>query len=199
MVVKRGFARFLLWLALLGVGLAAPAAAHKGHHKEPERSAAVAQAHQPPAEVHEAAAPQSGPERLLSWLGRIHPFAVHFPIALFPVAWFALIAGRRRPDAAPLVRALVVAAGAAAVLAAPLGWLDAVFAESETGWLLTWHSRIGTMLGLIGAAVALAAWRRPALAQSRTMVWTLGSATALLMVQGWLGAALVHGIDHMNW
>jgi hypothetical protein len=25
------------------------------------------------------------PERLMSWFGRMRPFAVHFPIALFPV------------------------------------------------------------------------------------------------------------------
>lgn len=28
-------------------------------------------------------------------------------------------------------------------------------------------------------------------------MWVLGGTTVLLLVQGWLGAALTHGVDHM--
>jgi hypothetical protein len=33
----------------------------------------------------------------------------------------------------------------------------------------------------------------------RPMVAALGLVTLALLVQGWLGGAMVHGIRHMNW
>ena len=50
-------------------------------------------------------------ERLLDWLGRLHPIIVHFPIAFFPAALFTAIVGRRRPAFAAPVRFLVIAGG----------------------------------------------------------------------------------------
>jgi uncharacterized membrane protein len=64
--------------------------------------------------------------------------------------------------------------------------------------LLMWHRWLGTALGLGGAGMAIWSWRRASAAHSSAMVWTLGVTTLLLLVQGWIGGALVHGIDHMN-
>lgn len=210
--------RLILALLLIG-GASLPAAAHKDHQKKVAEAAAKAaeQAKTPApvvlhpmsSTVHEAVkedvaaleAEASLPLhlRLIDWIGRIHPFSVHFPLALFPVAWVALIMARRRSGETDLIRALVVVAGAAAAGAAVLGWMNAGMALIDADPLLGWHRWIGTALGAIGAALALWAWRSPSSATGRPMLWALGGVTLLLLVQGWIGGALIHGIDHLNW
>ena len=41
-------------------------------------------------------------------------------------------------------------------------------------------------------------WRYASAAHSGKMVWLL-AVTAMLLVQGWLGGAMVNGADHLNW
>ena len=197
------------------------AAAHKEHAKKQAEQAERQKqaerqelgqrtiAHPMSPQVHEAVkddlerleAESSRPwtARLLDWVGRLHPFAVHFPLALFPISWVALMLGRRRGDAEPLIRSLIIVAGAAGALAAGLGWINGGFSLVDADPLLLWHRWVGTGLGLAGAAVAFWAWRHRSAAHSRAMVWVLGLVTAALLVQGWLGGALVHGADHLNW
>jgi uncharacterized membrane protein len=127
----------------------------------------------------------------------MHPFAVHFPIALFPVALVALILARRRGETVELIRALIVVAGAGAVLAAALGWLNGGLTLSDTDTVLMLHRWLGTGLGLIGGAVGWWAWRRRASVHSGRMVAALGLIVALLLVQGFLGASVTHGMEHM--
>ena len=213
--------RLLLALLLAG-GLAVPSAAHKDHQKKLEAQAAAAAkateaaptdgnlvAHPMSPAVHEAVkkdiakleAEAALPvhERLLDWFGRIHPFAVHFPLALFPVAWVAVILARRRGEAADLLRSLIIVAGSAGALAALLGWFNAGWSLADKDLLLLWHRWLGTGIGLAGAAIALWAWRRASAPTSRLAIWSLGFITAALLVQGWIGGALIHGIDHLNW
>lgn len=212
MVLIRALALFLLAFA------AVPAAAHKDHDREvaeqkaaAERRAAVAAQAVPhpmsPA-VHEAVkddiarmegeAAKSVPQRLLDWIGRLHPFAVHFPLALFPVAWVALILARRRggtPD--ETVRALVVVAGGAGALATLLGWINAGWSLADADPILRAHRWLGTVVGLGGAALGLWAWRGVSAMSAWSMALLLGLMTVALLVQGWLGGALIHGIDHL--
>jgi uncharacterized membrane protein YidH (DUF202 family) len=204
---------------LLALALAGPAAAHKDHQKKVEQtSTAQATVPDPAGEVvshpmspavHEAVkddiarmeaeAAMPVHERLLDWLGRVHPFAVHFPLALFPVAWLALILGRRRGDAGDLLRAIIIVAGCSAAVAGVLGWLNAGWAMTDRDPLLHWHRWLGTAIAIAGAALALAAWRSEAVVKGRFMVASLGGLTIALLGQGWLGGALIHGIDHLNW
>lgn len=204
-------------LLTLGVGLSTPAVAHKDHDKkvaEQKAAEAAAAAASPQAQtrfaVPQAAtmadhaammspdAPKSWSARSMDWAGRVHPFAVHFPIALFPVAWLALLIARRRGDTVDVIRALIIVAGVASVGAALLGWVNAGL-PPDRDWIHIWHRWVGTGLGAIGGVVAVWAWRRAASIDSRAMAWTLGLTTMLLLVQGWLGGALVHGADHLNW
>ena len=209
--------RLLLALSL-ALGASAPASAHKDHQKKMEeaaRKAAEPQANAPvvahpmsPA-VHEAVkedlaeleaeAAKPWHLRLLDWLGRTHPFLVHFPLALFPVALVALVMARRRGGAVDLIRALIVVGGAAAAGAALLGWLNAGFQLSDKDPLLLWHRWLGTLLGILGAGLGAWAWRRASSVNSGAMVALLGLVTAALLVQGRLGGALIHGIDHLAW
>ena len=127
-----------------------------------------------------------------------HPALVHFPIAFFPAALFTALAGRRRPAYARPVQFLVVAGGALAPVAALLGWLDGGFVLATDDGLLRVHRWLGTGIGLGGLALALWAARRPADDLGRPMILALAAMTLAIVVQGWLGGALVHGLDHLD-
>lgn len=213
MVLNR--ARWVIVLLVVAVASfsSVPGAAHKDHdRKTAAAQVAAGQAHPPPAitpgamhgqmeghaEPAEAKAPKTISERLMNWVGRTHPFAVHFPIALFPVALVALILARRRGETVELIRALIVVAGAASVIAGVLGWLTGGWAIAADDAVHFWHRWLGTALALSGGAVAVWAYRQRASVFGNGMVAALAAITLLLLVQGWLGAALVHGMDHMN-
>ena len=210
------FARLiaLLLIATVAALSSTPGIAHKDHNKQ---AAAQAQAEKAPAaaprvatpgamhemmEEHAAAmeeeAPKTFSERLMSWIGRTHPFAVHFPIALYPVALVALLLARRRGETVELIRALIIVAGAASIVAAVLGWFTGGFVLVDADAVQLWHRWIGTGLAVAGGAVAVWALRRRSSVDSLGMVAALVAITLLLLVQGWLGAALVHGMDHMS-
>ena len=207
---------WLLTLAasvMLMIGMAgAPAVAHRDHPKKPaaERPVATAERAGPAMAV---VAPPAGTsderpvdrsrmstmERLLDWLGRLHPIIVHFPIAFFPAALLAAILGRKRPAFAAPMRFLVIAGGTVAPIAALLGWLDAGFNPATDDWLLQTHRWLGTGIGIGGAALAWWSLKKPAANSGRWMIALLTAVTVAIAVQGWLGGALVHGADHLNW
>lgn len=192
--------------ALLGVA-ALPAAAHENHQQaKTEQRARPARAMPAGAAPPRSEAPEAAPEevrprpfaqRMTSWVGRTHPFAVHFPIALFPVALVALLLARRRGERIELIRALIVVAGGASVVAGALGWVTAGFTLDDPDWLHVWHRAIGSALMLIGAGIAIWTWRRRGAIEGRAMPFVLALVTGTLLVQGWLGAALAHGMAHM--
>jgi uncharacterized membrane protein len=135
--------------------------------------------------------------RLLDFLGRLHPMVVHFPIAFFVGALFTAVIGRRRETFVRPVQFLVVAGGVTAPVAAAMGWLDAMNAEPDT--LLTVHRWLGTAIGAGGLGLAIWAVVRPGQDRSIGMIIALTVMTAAIVVQGWYGAAIVHGIEHMKW
>jgi uncharacterized membrane protein len=203
----------VLLIAALVAFSASPGVAHKDHNKQVQAAqAAKAPVEAPrvntPGAMHEmmeehaeamkAEAPKTFSRRLMSWVGRTHPFAVHFPIALFPVALVALVLARRRGETVELIRALIVVAGAASVIAAVLGWFTGGFVLLDADAVQLWHRWLGTGLAAIGGGLAVWALRRRSSVHSRGMVLALSAITLILLVQGWLGAALVHGMDHMS-
>lgn len=200
-----------LCLALL-VLTAQPAAAHHEHNKQQEAAEQQAPAdhatgmandmasmREMPGHEHggmEDERPTTFSGRLLRWLGNMHPFVVHFPIALIPASFIALVLARRRGHKVEVIRAVIILAGLAAVVAATFGWLNAGFALTDEDPIQTYHRWLGTALALAVGSIAVWAWRTDAV-NSRAMTWALGILTLVLLVQGWLGATLTHGAEHM--
>jgi uncharacterized membrane protein len=207
MVLIRHIVIFILLIAAPALSLSDPAAAHENHQaalekaKEPVPRTLPPSAMQQRMEAHmeemEKQQPKSFGARLMSWFGRMHPFAVHFPIALFPVALVALIMARKRGESVELIRALVVVAGAGAVVAGALGWLNGGLTLSDTDPVLRLHRWLGTLLALIGGHIGWWAWRRRDSVVGGHMVAALGVTVALLLVQGFLGASVTHGMEHI--
>lgn len=226
--LKPAVVRFLpqnLWLIVLALSVClmfatSPAYAHQDHRKKPVEAA---QTVQPAARPGAAATTPGDPTimhsqmgemmdgmkkdrskmtplgRLLDWLGRTHAVIVHFPIAFFPAALFTAIVGQRRPAFAKPVQFLVVAGGIIAPIAALFGWFNAGFDFATDDALLEPHRWLGTAIGAGALGLAVWAWRQPEEDRGPGMILGLAIITAAIVVQGWFGGALVHGMDHMNW
>lgn len=210
----------VLVAALALLVMVSPALAHKDHRNQQQAAQVTAQAQQaqqaPAAgrgdlqaahanmgemmnDMSDDSAPVSAFERLLDWLGRTHPLIVHFPIAFFPAALFTAVVGRRRPAFGAPVQFLVIAGGLLAPIAALFGWFNGGWTLTDADPLVAVHRWLGTFIGVGGLALAVWAWRRPDQDRGGGMIAALSVMTAAIVVQGWYGGALVHGIDHMNW
>lgn len=134
-------------------------------------------------------------ERLVQWLGRLHPFLVHFPIAFFPAALFTAIVGRRRPAFSAPVQFLVVAGGLLVPFAAATGWVAGMSTDPDP--ILNVHRWLGVAIGIGGAGLGVWAWRRPWEDRGAGMILGLSVMTLAIAVQGFLGAAVTHGMEHL--
>ena len=213
MVLSRLAALLALWVLAISLSLS-PAAAHKKERPAPaataQQGSARAAANAPGAMaghdmsgmMEKMEADRSGMstlERFLDWVGRLHPIVIHFPLAFFPAALVTAVVGRKRPAFAAPVQFLVVAGGLIAPVAMVLGWLTGGLTLTDTDPLLRVHRWLGTAIGLAGLALAIWAWKRPEQDRRPGMIVALAGITAALIVQGWFGGAIVHGIDHMDW
>ena len=210
-IVRNWAAALLILMAIATT----PALAHKGEkHGQAQRSQ---QASSPAGTAPGAAGSVAGQEpshgmmagmdmetdrsnmplfrRLYEWMGRFHPMVVHFPIAFFPAALFTAIVGRRRPAFSAPVQFLVVAGGIFAPIAAVAGWLAGMGSDPEP--ILTYHRWLGVAVGVGGAALGVWAWRRPWEDRGAGMILALTVMTIAIAVQGFLGAGLTHGIEHL--
>jgi uncharacterized membrane protein/mono/diheme cytochrome c family protein len=142
--------------------------------------------------------------KLIAWLGKFHPAAVHFPIGLLTAAAVAelLRLATAKLAFADAARYCVWFGSIAAVGAGALGWFLAGFRVSDASWIMTMHRWLGTFVvawcGLV--LVLCEASRRPDRRQAR--LWfraALFIVAALVSVTGFFGGALVFGLDHYTW
>jgi mono/diheme cytochrome c family protein/uncharacterized membrane protein len=158
----------------------------------------------PPPTEAEAAPLRSSFEKLIGWLGKFHPAAVHFPIALLTAAAVAellrMVTGRPALDA--VVRYCLWFATLTAVVAGTLGWFLGEFRLTDASWVLTTHRWLGTATVACAGLVLLLSQvsRRPD--RRRTRIGfrvTLLVVAVLALVTGFFGGAVVYGLDHYAW
>jgi uncharacterized membrane protein len=171
---------------------------------------------EPPASVTNKSAPEKAAdagmeaaavpfyEHFLTWLGRFHVLAVHFPIALLMVAaagefWW-LCCGIRQPS--PAVRFCVLFAAVGGVVATVLGWLHASFSEfaASSSQALVLHRWTGTAAGVLAVGVAVLSERDARRGVRSPLCRILLLVAALLVgIAGHLGGTLVYGDSFFNW
>lgn len=199
---------FLLVVLML---LDQPVQSHKAHEKKPvPTSVAEAPAEESSPTQGASAAPANAiaeeeverPTTVLSWIGRLHPMVVHFPIALFISALVAeiLFAATRQALFRHALRFLLWGGALSAAIAAALGWIFAATEPTDHGWLLDAHRWVGTAATALGFVVLSVNERVEWVGGTRAVLRVSLATIALLIgVTGFLGGSLLYGIDHLAW
>ena len=134
-------------------------------------------------------------ERLFGWLGRLHPLRGPFPDRLLPRR---AVHRDRRSQTTSIrgARSVLVVAGGSSrhsrLLRLACGGIGA---DPEP--ILAYHRWLGVAIGVGGAGLGIWAWRRPWEDRGAGMILALTVMTIAIAVQGFLGARLTHGMDHM--
>jgi uncharacterized membrane protein len=164
----------------------------------------MAEAHEMATEEHEQAADENKTfsERLVSWLGRLHTLAIHFPIAMFVGALGVELVGLWRRDSSlrTAVHVMLAVGAIGAVGAAALGWFAGGFYLTDRNSVLMLHRWLGTAIALAALVLlyhSAAARRSPE--KSRPFYWILlAGMTTAIAVQGYIGGSFMHGgMDHL--
>ena len=144
----------------------------------------------------------------VAWIGRLHPMIVHFPIALLVLAALAELIALfgRGPGFGFAARFCLWGGALAALVAAPLGWLDALSVQGDysgfSGQVLFYHRWLGVVTALV-AGLALFACERFHRGQRPRMAWlyrgSLFLSALLVSVAGHLGASLIYGWEYLSW
>ena len=145
-------------------------------------------------------------KRAIRWVGRFHPVSTHFPVALMYVAVFAegLAWWSRRESWMQTIRFLVILGALGAVAAASLGWINAGFTSyvGSSATILKYHRWLGTFTAgwtLLCAGLAMAAECKEGTPDRQRFRGALLVGGLLVGISGFLGSALIFGIDHYSW
>jgi len=169
----------------------------------PERAQGAAQAehHDGPTGHSHGEAPGGVVARTAVGLGKFHPPATHFPIAMLLAAAVGELVYRARGRElfAWGARFCLWIGVPGAVAAAVLGWLYAGAAWSDGDLVMTAHRWLGTATAALGVGALAAGWRRATGAGGpapRAYLVLLCAAGVAVAGNGFLGGLLVHGVDH---
>ncbi|WP_339929649.1 DUF2231 domain-containing protein [uncultured Brevundimonas sp.] len=213
-----GLRKFLPGFAIvLALMVSTPAFAHEDHDKPAAQAQVAVSAGAVPgsdimampgmaqdmdhAGMAADAAPKTFPQRLVRWLGAMHPAAVHFPIALFLVAAVLEIAALtlRRPVLTQGTRIIIALAAISALAAVALGWL-AMGMPGNDDVTHTYHRWLGTGIAVLG----LLSWwakeywvRKPGRRRELVYIGMLTVTASAILVNALLGGMLTHGVKHL--
>ncbi len=156
------------------------------------------------AEPTEAEAPRNFSKKLVRWLGKFHPPAVHFPIALLTAAAVAeLLRMATGKSVFNTVSRYCVWFGAlTALVAGVLGWFRGGFGLTDASWVLMTHRWLGTSTVACAVLILVLSEASRHLERRRTQMWfraMLLIVAALALVTGFFGGAVVFGLDHYTW
>lgn len=146
---------------------------------------------------------KTGAGRLLVWLGKFHPAAVHFPIALLLGAALAELLSIRFANGLfrDAARFCLWLGTLGAVGAATLGWLYGGFRLVDEDTVLALHRWNGTGIAILAT---LSLWlgetqtrRKPSRKGAhRTMLFVTA---VLVSLNGYWGGLMVHGPEQHQW
>lgn len=143
---------------------------------------------------------------VIRWIGKFHPVSTHFPVGLMFAAVLAEGLGwlTKRDSWLQTVRFLVVIAALGALSATVLGWVNAYFSsyDKSPGAVLWWHRWLGTGTALWAVICAGAGFMgdcREGSKERTTFRVALMVGAALVGISGFLGSALIYGLDHYAW
>ena len=182
-----------------------PAAHHDGAEMMPDAmigpaGARQASANTMPQTADQALAAKIAENRVTSisdFLGRLHPVAVHFPIALLLLAALGelLLAIRPALGLETTVRFLISGGAAGALTAALLGWFAAGWRLEDRSETLGLHRWNGTAIAAVAFVATWLAFR----ARNRTLLRIVLAVLAVaLVLQGYLGGEMVFGPNHLG-
>jgi len=191
-------ARYGMAMTLTVAADAAPAPAAREHAEDGE-----AHEHGEGGEAHEhGEAPTTFLDRLRLWLGKFHPPAVNFPVALMVAAALVELAflRTRRPELDAAARLALWGGGLGALLAGVLGWFMAGFRLTDGEALMTAHRWTGTVTVIVSVLALILSERSRRHGTSRAPYRTfLFLGAFLVLANGFLGGSLVFGLDHYAW
>jgi uncharacterized membrane protein/mono/diheme cytochrome c family protein len=150
-----------------------------------------------------AAPPQRFIVRLVKWMGRFHPVAVHFPIGLLLAAFLAEILGilSGRSWFFGAARYCIAVGALGALAAASLGWATAGWPDADTS-LLAAHRSLGTATAIWAVLVfALSEWSHRAETRQRVRLrrFVLFVGAVLVAITGHFGGMVVYGSRYFKW
>lgn len=131
------------------------------------------------------------------FLGRLHPLAAHFPVALLLMAALAEILLLMRPALGleTTLRFLVAGGAVGAGIAALLGWFAGGWRLDDRSETLGLHRWNGTV---IAAVAGIAAWLAFRSAGRTRLRIALALLAAGILFQGYLGGEMVFGPNHLG-
>jgi uncharacterized membrane protein len=159
----------------------------------------MAEMHEMATEEHEAAADRNKTlgQRLVSWLGRLHTLAIHFPIAMFVGALGVELVGLWRRDRTlqSAVHVMLAVGAIGAVGAAALGWFAGGFYLTDRNPILMLHRWLGTAIAVAGLLLLyLSATGRRSPARRGPFYWILLALMTIgIAIQGYIGGSFMHG------
>lgn len=180
-------------------GMVMPGEAHADELAAPagETDRSIAQQSMSPEEMMQQKIAENRLTSAGDLLARLHPVAVHFPIALLLVAALAEFALMLRPALGlqTTVRLLVAGGAISAVVAALLGWFAAGWRLVDRSENLAIHRWNGTTLAIL----SLIAWWVAARGRGREVLRLLLLVIATgLIVQGYIGGEMMRGPNHLG-
>ena len=155
-------------------------------------------------ELPEAVPPRGFFAKLIRWLGKFHPPAVHFPIALLTAAAVAelLRMATGKPAFDAITRYCIWFGTLTAVIAGALGWCAGGFRLTNPSWVLMTHRWLGTSTVACAGLVLLLseASRCPDRRRTRMSFRVALLVVAVLVsATGHFGGAVVFGLNHYIW
>jgi uncharacterized membrane protein len=140
-------------------------------------------------------------QRLTAWLGSFHAASTHFPIALLMVAVLSEALGwwTRKETWLACTRFLLLIGAASALGTATLGWLNAYSGVSAVYKFHQWLGTGTALWAVLTAGCAVLFECREGSPERARLRGALFLGAALVGLTGFLGGAIVYGLDYHNW